>query len=231
MKKIIYLIMFGIFLATPSIVKADSYYKCDATDLTKLQKLATNIISSYDYIETFDANNVYGNVSFTVKLTNLNPKLYVVNKETRTRYNYTSNELVVSNLSPGQTLHYEIYANDYGCNGKYLMMIYVNIPQYNKYYVDDLCKNYQSYKLCNKWSKVDMPYDEFKIAVSKYSENKKNDKIEEDNKDKTFQEIFIEVVAYLDKYKMPIFGSIIITSGTLIILLKIFKRKERLILK
>lgn len=231
MKKIIYLIMFGIFLTIPSIAKADNYYSCDPTNLTKLQKIATNIVSTYDYQEIFDSNSTYGKVLFTVKLTNLDSKLYIISKETKTRYNYTSSEIVISNITPGQTLHYEVYANDYGCNDKYLMTIYVNIPSYNKYYVDDLCKNYQSYKLCNKWNKVDMSYDEFKIAVSKYSESNNNSKPEEENKTKTFEEIFAEVVAYLDKYKMPIFGSIVIISGSLIIILKIFKRKDRLILK
>lgn len=231
MKKIIYLIMFGIFLTIPSIAKADNYYSCDPTNLTKLQKIATNIVSTYDYQEIFDSNSTYGKVLFTVKLTNLDSKLYIISKETKTRYNYTSSEIVISNITPGQTLHYEVYGNDYGCNDKYLMTIYINIPSYNKYYVDDLCKNFQGYKLCNKWNKVDMVYAEFKNAVSKYKTDGKPDNQEEKKNDKTFEEIFIEVVAYLDKNKMPIFGTTVIISALLIVYLKYIDNKNKFKLK
>lgn len=231
MKKAIYLFMFIIFLTIPTIVKADStYYSCNASDLTKLQKLATNIVSSYDYQENF-GNNKYGSVTFTIKLTNLNSKLYIINTGTKTRYNYSSNELVINNISPGQTLHYEVYGNDYGCNDKYLMTIYINIPSYNKYYVDDLCKNFQGYKLCNKWNKVDMSYDEFKNAVSKYANAEKPNNQEDEKNDKTFEEIFIEIVAYLDKNKMPIFGTTVIISALLIIYLKYIDNKNKFKLK
>lgn len=231
MKKAIYLFMFSIFLTIPTIVKADNtYYSCNASDLTKLQKLATNIVSSYDYQETF-GNNQYGSVTFTIKLTNLNSKLSILSKESKTRYDYKSNELIITNISPGQTLHYEVYGNDYGCNDKHLMTIYINIPSYNKYYVDDVCKNFQGYKLCNKWNKVDMSYDDFKKAVSKYTSDGKIDNPEEKKNYKTFEEIFIEVVAYLDKNKMPIFGTTVIISALLIVYLKYIDNKNKFKLK
>lgn len=231
MKKAIYLIMFSIFLTIPIIVKADtSYLWCEATNLAKLQKLAANITSSYDYVETFTAGSKFGNVTFTIKLNNLSEKLYLVNAITNERYNYISSEIVIPNIEHGTTIPFEIYGNDYNCEEELILTIYVNIPPYNQYYTDDLCKNLQNNKLCNRWYKINLSYDEFKTELSKYIKNPEKTQDEEEE-EKTFQDIFIEVVAFLDKYKFFIFGPIVTISFIAILYLKYLKKKEEFDLK
>lgn len=230
MKKIIFLFILGVFLTIPNMIKADEiYFECKPSELTKLQKLATNIVSSYDYNETFLPNSKYGSVNFTVKLSNLNDKLYIVDTQTKKRYNYMGNELVIPNMQDGKSLKFEVYANGYGCYDNYLLTIYVNLPSYNKYYVDDVCKDYQGYKLCNKWTKVDMSYEEFKKGVLEYAP-KKEVEVEKE-KPKTFEDIFAEIIDFLDRYKLQIFVPIILISAGWIVYLKLLKRKEYFDLK
>lgn len=231
MKKIIYFVIFLSFLVIPSFVKADQiYYSCENTNLTKLQRLASNVVYTYDYIEIFTPGEKYGNVTFNVKISNLNPSLYLVDKKTGAVYGYTGNELIFSNILPEQALSYAVYANDYGCAGKYLMTIYINLPSYNKYYIDDLCKKHQENKLCSKWNKVDLTYEQFKNKLMTYDTDEDIDGKEEEH-EKTFEEIFEEIIYFLDENKLIIFVPIIIISSLLIICLKYMKNKEMMDLK
>lgn len=231
MKKIKYLIiMLSIFFALPNIAHATEYYECSVTNLTKLQRLASNIVASYDYIETKNQNDQYNSLVFNVKLNNLNNKFYIINEETGTRYNYTSDEIVIPNLNPSQTLHYKVYANDYACNDKYLITVYVSLPAFNKYYTDDLCKNHQGYKLCNRWSKVDLSYDKFKQAVKKY-DNKQEIVEEPIKKHNSIEQVFANIINYLDENRIIIFGAVIGISFIWIIILLIKKRQNEFKLK
>lgn len=228
MKKIIYVIMFLIFLTIPSFAKAEEiYYWCENSYLTKIQKLASNVVYTYDYVETFNENEQFGNVTFNVTISNLSDKLYLKNMNTKETY-YSSDELVITDVKPGETLKYQIYSNGYGCHDRNLITLYVNVPHYNKYYKDDLCKKNKDHKLCGKWTYVDKTYEEFKKILSPKDENIKEEvKVEE----KTFEEKFAELIDYLDRNKLPIFGSIIIITLTLITFLKITDKKNEFDLK
>lgn len=231
MKKIIYLTMLGIFLAIPSVVKAaPTYYECEVTNMTKLQKLASNITSTYDYEEIFNENSKYGDVTFTVMLSNLNENLYIVERESEQRYNYTSNEMIFRNIKPGRSIAYDVYGNGLGCVGERILTLYVNVPPYNKYYTDEICEGIEDSKLCSRWYKMDVTYNEFKSKVEKYKASIVIKPEETDNK-KSFEEIFIEVVAFLDRYKMVIFMPIVIISAILIVFLKYLNKKDEFDLK
>ena len=59
MKKIKIFILLIALLSLPSFVKAKEYFSCDNMDLIKLQKYASNVLSSYDYNEVFTPNVKY----------------------------------------------------------------------------------------------------------------------------------------------------------------------------
>lgn len=223
MKRVVYILIVLFLFIVPSKVKGETYALCNATNLTKLQKIATNISTSYEYIEKF--NGDIGDVTFTVKIDNLDERLYLVDDQTGKRYNYSSNELTLYNIAPNRTLKYRVYANDYGCNDKQLIILYINIPPYNRYYKTSICQEFSTNKLCGRWNNVDMSYEELEKTLVKL--RKQNTKpIEEEKKVKTFNDYFIDVVMFLNKYRMEIFVPIIALSSLGILLKVILRKKE-----
>ena len=230
MKKIIYILMIYLFFTIPNIVKANEYYSCDQYDLIKLQKLASNVTTTYEYQEIFPNGSKYGIVTFKVYIDNLDSRIYLKNTETKEIYSTLTRQVVIENVLPGTNIGLKAFANDYGCHGEELVTMYVNIPSYNKFYTDELCETYPKNKLCKKWSLVDIDYDEFKKRILA-SEKKEEVIIEEENEKKTFLDYFIDVINFLDKYKYPIFGAMIILPIIGIILIKLSKHKDDFDLK
>ena len=106
---------------------------------------------------------------------------------------------------------------------------YVNIPNYNKYYTSEICKIYPNNRLCNKWTLANYSYEDFKYRVlkSEYVEEKE----ENIPTIKNFQEYFVELIAFFDKYKFIIFIPIIVISILGIIILKLLGRRKEFDLK
>lgn len=230
MKKIIYILMFCLFFAIPNIVKANEYYNCDQYDLIKLQKLASNVTTTYEHQEVFPNEAKYGIVTFKVYIDNLDSRIYLKNTETNAIYTTLTRQVIIDNVLPGTNIALTAFANDYGCHGEELVTMYINVPSYNKFYTDELCETYPKNKLCKKWSLVDISYDEFKKRLLE-SERKEEIIIEEEEKKKTFIDYFLDVIVFLDKYKYPIFGAMIIIPVIGIIMIKISKRKDEFDLK
>lgn len=230
MKKIIYILIFCLFFTIPNIVKANEYLSCDQYDLIKLQKLASNITTTYDYQETFTPGQEYGVVTFKVYINNVDSRIYLKNSTTNEIYSTLNRQIVIGNVQPGTNIALTAIANDYGCNGEELVTMYINIPSYNKFYTDGLCVKYPTNKLCKKWTLLNISYDEFRKRILK-SEYEDEIVIEEEIKNKTFKDYFIDVIIFLDKYKYPIFGAMIVGSIIGIIIIKLSKRKEYFDLK
>ena len=74
-----------------------------------------------------------------------------------------------------------------------------------------------------------MSYEEFKKGVLEYAP-KKEVEVEKE-KPKTFEDIFAEIIDFLDRYKLLIFVPIIVISAGWIVYLKLLKRKEYFDLK
>lgn len=226
MKKIIYYIILSILFAIPISTKA---LNCNVKELVKFQQLASNIVSSYDYIETFNEKDKYGSIIFNVKLSNINEKFYVVDGTTNKKNYAINNELNIMNVHANSSLTYTVYVKDGECAGSKLLTLYVNLPPYNKYYKDELCKGLENYKICNRWVKVNLTEKEFINTVKKYKE--KPVLIEQPVKKKTFEDIFAAIIDFLDRNKLKIFAPIIIISAGLIIYLLYMKKKDEFDLK
>src|SRR5574344_531645 len=79
MKGKILLIFIAILMMLPVYVKASN---CDYSEQARLKRLASNVTTSYDYIESNDS------VKFSVTLTNLNSDIYILDKSTGKTYYY-----------------------------------------------------------------------------------------------------------------------------------------------
>lgn len=221
MKKIKYLILFSFLLFTPNIVKA---YGCNASEFSRLQKLASNIATSYTYTESFDANNI-GHAIFTVKINNLNNELYLQDFYTEQIYGYSNSEMVFYNQKPGKKITLTVYGNNEECVGRRINNLYISLPNYNPYYKDPICEGYEDYDLCQKWYKTDYSYDEFKKAMTDFIYKEEEKKSNDDDNNNPF-ELFYKIFGFLAKYYLYIFIPIIAISAIMIIVLKKKNKKN-----
>lgn len=158
MRKII--VVFILLLLIP-ITKVEGAV-CSYSEIARLKKIASNVTVSYDYIE----NN--SSVVFNVTLNNLNDELYFVDQSNYQRYNYTEEELTISNYRSGQTIRYVFYATDSDCTDTPLYTARVILPTYNQYYKDEVCNGIENYSLCQKWSSHNLTYTNFVQKVNEY---------------------------------------------------------------
>lgn len=158
MRKIIF--VFILLLLIP-ITKVEGAV-CSYNEIARLKKIASNVTISYDYIE----NN--SSVVFNVTLNNLNDELYFVDQSNYQRYNYTEEELTISNYRSGQTIRYVFYATDPDCTDTPLYTARVILPTYNQYYKDEVCNGVENYSLCQKWSSHNLTYTNFVQKVNEY---------------------------------------------------------------
>ncbi len=158
MRKII--IIFVLLLLIP-ITKVEGAW-CSFSEIARLKKIASNVNASYDYIENGTS------VIFEVTLTNLNPELYFVDSTSSTQYNYTSDEIKISNYESGQTISYVFYPVDANCSDEPLYTVRVVLPTYNQYYRDEICEGIENYSLCQKWSSHNLSYATFVERVTNY---------------------------------------------------------------
>jgi len=130
-------------------------YTCGYNEQADLRKMASNIQTSYDYYE------YEGNAYFNVTLTNMNDRLYVVDTTTGRYYYYNgTSEITINGYPASSNIKYKIYPTKANCMSSYLVIKYVNLPDYNKYYLDPLCEG-KNYAICNKWSRNTLTYEEF----------------------------------------------------------------------
>lgn len=213
MKKIIKLLIL-FFVIFPTSSKA-YYNACNNTDTVKLNKLASNILTNYTYTETASG------IKFNIILNNLNSNLYIYDVNRKQTY-YSTGEIVLGDYYQKQTVEYKIYSNLPYCKGYYINSIFVKLPSYNKYYKDELCKGIEDYKLCKKWTSINLEYDDFKREIKMYKDslNKKaNNKI---NDTKSIYEVILD---FYIKYYYIILPSIIVVGGLIMFVVK--KKQEK----
>lgn len=212
-------LIFILLVFTPTFVKAE----CGYEERAKIQSLASNVSFTYNYKEDKDKHSI----NFSISITNLNQEIYIVNETRRETYYYKGNqEITINNFSDSDTVQFTIYGNTKNCKGEYLITNYVNLPPYNRFYNDKICKGISDYQLCNRFNKVTMTYDEFIKKVTTYKESLRQ-KGNEPNPNNE-NELLEKIIMFLSKYSFYLFGGIIIVCGGLLLYLK---RKDEFDLK
>lgn len=211
MKKIL---LFSLVLLFP-IIKVNALY-CSYSDLAYLKKLASNISYYYDYEE------INNNVSFKITLTNLQDELYIVDSTSGKRYDYSDKEITIDGYQSGQIIRYYVYSTKGDCEDV-LYTVVVNLPTYNPYYRDEICKGIENYTLCQKWSTHGLSYEKFKERVQSYLEVEKPTEVieEEPEEEYNFLDILIDIL--LDYYYIPL---IIVVIGSSIGIYVINKKSD-----
>lgn len=208
MKKFIRIILFTFFIILPFKV----FGACTVDDKVRYLTLASNITTSYDYIEADDK------VAFSITIHNVHKDLVVKDNVTNRNYSSNRNDLnsyTIYGLKDGTNYSFSVYAKSGDCSYKLLNTVYVNLPKYNKYYKDSVCVGMESYNLCQRWGEIgDMNYETFKKKVEEY---KKETIIEKEPKNDDDKEVsIIEIFGdFWAKYYLYI------TIGTIVLLIPI----------
>lgn len=207
MKKIL---IFFILLLFPLSTQA---YYCDYDDYKEVQKKASNVNLMVDYeIENDKA-------VFTITLYNLKDEHYIIDPKTEKVYEYNGSDTLEIKVEKPGIYSFEVYSEDNYCDENYLNKLYAEIPTYNKYYKDALCKGVENYKYCQKWFSGNITYDEFKKAVNDYKESLKVTPQEEPE----YKSIFDYLLEFYINYWFIILPTIIV-AGIIGIILK--KKQE-----
>lgn len=212
-KLILFLFVFLIFS-----IKVNA--QCTSEELNSLMKEVGQVTINYTYNEKTN--------KFKIDVEGLSSNIYVnVINEGIIRWD-VKEESSISNLLPGKTYILEFISGvSSSCFSKNLTSKSITLPFYNQYYSDELCKGHETYELCKKFVYYKVTsYDEFKIRLNNYIKGLKKEEIIIEEPIEKQPEIVLEILKFLEKYYLYITLPIIIVGLTVIILIKIKKRKE-----
>ena len=190
MKKIVYA-FFTFFIGMLS-TKA---LFCEYSSFVKIQKQAmqVNITSNFKEMDEF--------VTYSITIYNLRPNQYIIDTSTGKQYDYgydknNPSEITISDIKKSGMYKFEVYSLDNDCNDEPLNTLYLQLPTYNKYYNDKLCKGIENYKLCQRWFGTTITYDQFRNQVSEYKASLRESSQEEE--EQGLLDYFIEL--YINNY-------------------------------
>lgn len=189
------------------------------TDVNTLKRIASNINYDYSYVEKDNS------VTFTIRFTNVYSDVYI--HDVMNDKNYAANangEVIISGYSSNKKYKFEVKNKNEGKQNviilptwdgtKYydkiitlpgesvsstpLYIIYINLPAYNPYYDDEVCKGFETYQLCQKWVSNNLSYDEFVREVTKAKEkNNVKDKVINEKKEYTIIDYFRDNILFI----------------------------------
>ncbi|MBE6152112.1 MAG: hypothetical protein E7165_02210 [Firmicutes bacterium] len=210
MKNIVKLILLLFVITIPINVKG----YCTTDEKIRYSTLASNITTSYEYIESDDE------VLFNITIHNVHKDLIILDKQTGKKYSSNKeflNNFDVNNLASGKSYVFEVYANDNDCLNRLYNTLYVTIPKYNKYYKDPVCQEASDYLYCQKWVELgDISYTEFLKLVGEYKDKEINEEVNK-NSDEETNWIYI-LGDFWAKYYAYILSVIIVICLTIIII-------------
>lgn len=191
---------------------------CDNTTKVRLQKIAQNITTNYDY------NEINGNVVFQINFYNLNSEVYLVDVKNNKKYYYSGNTLSIDGFNSDTNYKFEVRSVNPLCDSSSLYYIYVVTPAYNRYYNDPVCVNV-NYKYCNKWQKNTLNYDEFIKKVNDFK-NKKDIIVPDEQIPNSFFDVVLEF--YVNNYYVILPVLVILSIISMIIVSLVNRKKNNL---
>ena len=216
MKKLINLLFFiYCFLSINMTIEALTYGGCEYSEVARLKSIVSNINISSDYY--IKDNRAY----FNITINNVVPEIYFIDSTTGEKYTYNNSSdgeiIIYDNFQSSG--HYDFYSALDKCYGVKLSNKYYNLPTYNSYYTDPLCKANPNYSLCKKWADVNYSYDEFKMVIQEYNDNKNK----KDDNLVVYEETILDMIVkfYIENYYFILISIIVVCVGGILIYKKI----------
>ena len=204
----VFFLIFCFFLCITSI----NAKECTTEEYRELKEIAKRIELNYQFI---NENNRYEDASFLINAYNLDSKLYLYIPYSDSYIYYTKRNETIFAISPGMEFKISVYASSKtNCEDEFLTNIRVEIPDYNKYFNRNECKQRPNVNICKKWyDSSQISEEEFLKIVNSYYKKEKNN--------------FFEIlVSFLKKHGILLLIISLIVCGIVLILNKI-KNKNR----
>lgn len=214
------------FVLSPYQIHAEDVHVCDYKEKARHNLIASNIDFELDYVEKADS------VEFFITIYNLHPEIKIIDTYHNEVYQYnnlddTPKEIKIGGYKDGNIVKFEFYSQENICQVNLLSTKHINLPSYNKYYKDSLCKGIEENMLCKKWVKNDLSYEKFKEEVRKYKDTLKKAKKNQEESPKEESKLvrFIETIIKfaMENYIYILISIIILGSLSIII---IYKKQE-----
>ena len=204
MRRLKYLLIILALFLIPNTIKAE---ECSVSEMSRLKKIASNITSKYEYTESIPDEG-YGSVKFKFTISNVTSDIYLTglagyydqygNAAINYYYPNKDNQIIVENQQDGKSYAFMVYGNTPNCKDDYITKIYITAPDYNEFYIHDLCKGIEDYKFCQKWVKTSYSEEEFERVVKKYI--KCLEKTPNPDEPDPGDEWIISLISFLNKY-------------------------------
>lgn len=216
MKRII-VILALLFIFPTSILAAN----CGGTIKEEYTKMANNITYVIEMNDDGNENRT-ANITFSGLSKDLLIKESDYSTGKTNYYNEYFGEYTYKNLPLGTNYNFKIIGRK-ECNIDALRIINITLPNYNPYYNDPICENARNYKLCQKWTTVNVTYEEFQENVKNYLNSIPTTKkiIEQ-------EETKFDFYYYYNRYYWYVLGGLIIVLGILIYLWLKDNKKNKL---
>ncbi len=222
-KKVVLLLLFVIFII-PNTVLA---YRipCTTKNLNKLKNAAYSVNITYDFKD--GENNTH---YFEIYVSGLTSGLEVRYGNMMVSYDANKDiQSITTNEGGNVTYNFDIYAAPgSACDGYKVLSKSITLPKYNVYSEREECVEYEEFRLCNKWSKENIPngaYFDDELAKYKASLNKKSE-----DPDRPKSNIFDKFIDfYLDNLYICIPITIVLAGALVFIIIRsIIRRKNRI---
>ena len=199
-----------------------TYAACTQEEIDEFKKVED------EYKITYEFNKV--SKDYTIKLYNLEPEKYGLSIELQGSNESllktsTINEIIHENVKPGE-YNVEIKGITKDCKDT-MKKVYLNLPKYNIYSEDELCKGIEEFVLCQQTYEKEIDYDTFVSRVNTYKKTKEKQSIEDKPKPKEK----LQIVEYIKENLVEIIivlTFVILLTITIIITLKSARKSRRL---
>lgn len=210
--------LLSLFVLLPSTIYAD----CTEEEIKNFKKIED------DYKVTYEFNKETKN--YTLKFYSPEPNMYdfiIYIVKTPTCKELENNMTECYNIDPG-TYDLEIVGQTDSCKNSFKQLT-IDLPKYNKYSDDPLCKGIEDFVLCQPTYDKDIEYDDFVSRVNTYRNS-----LEIVNENDTNQNINKPENKILEYIKNNLFEIIIVAIfvlmviATIILTAKSAKKSRRL---
>ena len=180
------------------ILNKKVYAECSNDEKEKYKKLVENIRINYNYLNETDNSN-----NFSLSISNLPKEIYIITYPVYVFTNDTDNKYINITSGPidgGTNVKISYYTSDNStCPDQLLKTSTFNIPVYNEYWNDELCKGIEDFKYCSKFISNKITYEGFKKNVLKYknSINETEEIIENKNEGLLQKNLIIVITIFI----------------------------------
>jgi hypothetical protein len=231
MKKVF--LFFGFLTILFTAFKVNVYAlgdTCTDAEKIRLRELVAATKMSYEFFEIYDKEMDVTTGYYDISISNFTPDFYVYNEEYAIMFKYLDSSIVTDGrYYGGVTYYFPFYASSKSpCKDYLIATKNVYLIPFNHYSKDSLCKGYENYELCKKFTPIKISSQtEFEQRVKQYIGSlKSKEEVKKEIIVATDENMWSSITAFFVKNYMYILVGIIITGTLSIIIIEIKKRRR-----